>query len=172
MKTLIIGGVRSGKSRLAESLASKTGLPVTVIATATPSDEEMRARIAAHRAHRPAEWTVIEEPRALAQSLSDHAQSARCVIVDCLTLWLTNLLLSSDSALFERERAALISLLPSLPGEILMVTNETNLGIIPMSALARRFGDEAGRLHQELGQIGERVVFTVAGFPLALKGGL
>lgn len=170
IKTLILGGVRSGKSRLAETLALKSNLPVTYIATATAGDEEMRARIEAHRARRPASWTVAEEPLRLAASLRAHAAPNRCVLVDCLTLWLTNLLAATGDGQFASERDALIAALPGLPGEIVLVSNETGLGVTPMGELTRRFCDEAGRLHQELAQCCDRVVFTVAGMPSILKG--
>ena len=170
MKTLILGGVRSGKSRFAETLARGSGLDVTYIATATANDEEMAARIEAHRCRRPARWSVIEEPVALAASLKAGAAAARCVLVDCLTLWLTNLLLAPEDAVFARERAALVEALPSLPGEIILVSNETGLGVIPLGELARRYGDEAGRLHQDLAALCDRVILMVAGLPLFLKG--
>lgn len=169
-KTLILGGVRSGKSRLAERLAFESGLPVTYVATATVGDDEMRARIAAHRARRPAIWSVVEEPRALAATLHSHAAQDRCLLVDCLTLWLTNLLIAEDPSSLERERAALLDTLPSLPGQLILVSNETNMGVMPLGELTRRYCDEAGRLHQDLAQICERVILTVAGLPHILKG--
>ncbi len=168
--TLILGGVRSGKSRLAERLAQDSGLPVTCIATATADDDEMRARIAAHRARRPATWSLVEEPFQLAATLHTHAAPDRCLLVDCLTLWLTNLLMSADERALERERAALLETLPHLPGRILLVGNETNMGITPLGALNRRYCDEAGRLHQSLASLCDRVILTVAGLPLVLKG--
>lgn len=170
MKTLILGGVRSGKSRLAETLALASGLPVTYIATATGDDGEMRARIAAHRARRPPSWITVEEPRRLAAALAEAAAPDRCTVVDCLTLWLTNLLVRHDDAGLARERDAVAASLPQLPGKVILVSNETNLGVVPLDGLARRFCDEAGRLHQTLAQRCERVVLTVAGLPLTLKG--
>lgn len=170
MKTLILGGVRSGKSRLAETLARRTGRPVTYIATATAEDAEMYQRIAIHRARRPADWTVVEEPRALAAQLQNHAQNGHCVIVDCLTLWLTHLLTAATDDDFWHERDALLALMPDITTEVIFVSNETGLGVVPMGALTRRFCDEAGRLHQELAQRCERVIFTVAGLPNVLKG--
>lgn len=169
-KTLILGGVRSGKSRLAERLAFESGLPVTCIATATAGDDEMRARIAAHRARRPAAWSVVEEPCALAATLHAHAAPDRCLLVDCLTLWLTHLLMAEDPSSLERERTALLDTLPDLPGQLILVGNETNMGVMPVGALTRRYCDEAGRLHQDLAQICERVILTVAGLPHSLKG--
>ncbi len=169
-KTLILGGVRSGKSRLAESLAEKTQLPVTYIATARVGDREMAERIAAHQVHRPEHWTLVEEPYRLASALQSHAAENRCLLVDCLTLWLTQLLIDPDPERFNQERSALLTTLPELPGEIILVSNETNFGVIPIDPLSRRFCDESGRLHQTLAQVCERVIMTVAGLPQILKG--
>jgi len=170
MKTLILGGVRSGKSRLAEQLATESNLAVSYVATATAKDEEMQKRIALHRKHRPEHWHVTEEPLQLASALKERAVVGHCVLVDCLTLWLTNLLLADDTAIFERERAALLTTLPELSGEIIMVSNETNMGVMPMGELSRRYCDESGRLHQKLAQVCDRVILTVAGLPHTLKG--
>ena len=170
MRTLILGGARSGKSRLAEHMAQESQLAVTYIATAQAQDMEMAQRIAAHRTRRPAHWTSVEEPFALAAALLAHAAPERCLLVDCLTLWLTNLLLHPDVAMFDRERAALLATLPELPGQIILVSNETGMGIVPLGELTRRYCDEAGWLHQELATKCERVLLTVAGIPLTLKG--
>jgi adenosylcobinamide kinase/adenosylcobinamide-phosphate guanylyltransferase len=170
MKTLILGGVRSGKSRLAESLAQQSGLPVCYVATATAGDDEMRRRIESHRARRPADWTVIEEPLALASTLKKHSARDRCLVVDCLTLWLTNLLTASNASQFTHECEALAQTLPTLPGTIILVSNETGLGVMPLGELTRRFVDEAGNLHQMLAQTCDRVVLTMAGLPIYLKG--
>jgi adenosylcobinamide kinase/adenosylcobinamide-phosphate guanylyltransferase len=170
MKRLILGGVRSGKSRLAERLALESGLPVTYLATALPGDAEMAARIEAHRTRRLQHWRLVEEPYRLAEALRLHAEAGRCLLVECLTLWLTNLLLDADLQRFERERLALLDTLPNLPGELILVGNETNMGVIPMGALSRRFCDESGWLHQALAQSCEEVFLTVAGMPLQLKG--
>ncbi|MEJ2608810.1 MAG: bifunctional adenosylcobinamide kinase/adenosylcobinamide-phosphate guanylyltransferase [Candidatus Thiodiazotropha sp.] len=170
MRTLILGGVRSGKSRLAEKLAIESNLSVTYIATAQAGDDEMVTRIIAHRERRPKQWQLIEEPYQLATVLEAHAKAGTCLLVECLTLWLTNLLLTPDPTLVEKERTALLSTLPNLPGQIILVGNETNMGIIPMDKLSRRFCDESGQLHQALAQISERVILTVAGLPQFLKG--
>lgn len=172
MMTLILGGVRSGKTRLAQRLAAASGLAVTYVATATAGDAEMAQRIAAHRAQRPADWGLIEEPLALAGALRAHAAPGLCLVVDCLTLWLTNLLTLPELApgLLPRERTALLAALPVLPGDLILVANETNLGVIPLGELSRRFCDEAGALHQDLAGVCDRVVLTVAGLPLVLKG--
>jgi adenosylcobinamide kinase / adenosylcobinamide-phosphate guanylyltransferase len=168
VQELILGGARSGKSRYAEQRAMQSDLEVVYIATAEAGDREMCARVALHRLQRPAEWLTVEEPLALAETLRAHAQPTRCIIVDCLTLWLTNLLMANDES-FQRERLALLQVLPSLPGEILFVSNEVGQGIVPINALARRFVDEAGFLHQELAQLCERVTWVVAGLPQVLK---
>ena len=174
MPTLILGGVRSGKSRLAERLAVASGLPVTYIATARAEDDEMQARIQHHQASRPAHWRTLEAPLALAAALQDCAAPGQLVLVDCLTLWLTNLLLADDAGQTQdgliRERAALLAVLPQLPGELILVSNETGLGIVPLGELTRRYCDEAGRLHQDIAALSERVIFTVAGLPHYLKG--
>jgi adenosylcobinamide kinase/adenosylcobinamide-phosphate guanylyltransferase len=172
MKTLILGGVRSGKSRLAERLALESGRPVTYIATATAGDAEMASRIAAHRVRRPADWTVIETPLTLAASVQEHARGGGCLIVDCLTLWLTNLLLAGDDGALAREQQALLDALDDLPGDLVMVGNETGMGIVPLGELTRRYCDAAGRLHQDVAARCDRVLLTVAGLPLALKGDL
>ncbi|GAB3334902.1 bifunctional adenosylcobinamide kinase/adenosylcobinamide-phosphate guanylyltransferase [Marilutibacter aestuarii] len=172
MRSLILGGARSGKSALAERLASASGAPVTYIATGQAGDAEMAARIAHHRARRPTDWACVEEPLALAGALRRHAAPDRCLLVDCLTLWLGNLLIDPDPTCFERERSALLEQVPTLPGALLMVSNEVGMGVVPMGALSRRFVDEAGRLHQDLAQRCERVLFVVAGLPMALKGTL
>lgn len=170
MKTLVLGGVRSGKSRLAERLAVQSGLDVACIATAAAGDEEMRLRIEAHRARRPKEWTVVEEPLAMGKALRTHALPGRILIVDCMTLWLTNLLLDADPETLAREREDLRRSLSTLAGDIVFVSSETGLGVVPLGELARRFCDEAGILHQELAACCERVILAVAGLPHPLKG--
>jgi adenosylcobinamide kinase / adenosylcobinamide-phosphate guanylyltransferase len=170
MIELILGGARSGKSRLAERLAVECGLAVTYIATSQPLDGEMNERIAHHRARRPASWALVEEPLALASILREHAHTDRCLLVDCLTLWLTNLLMLDDGTRLVEEREALLECLAELPGRILMVSNETGLGVVPLGELTRRYVDETGLLHQALAERCQRVVFTVAGLPMVLKG--
>ncbi len=172
MKELILGGARSGKSRLAEQRAMASGLQLIYIATATADDTEMRLRVAEHRQRRSDAWTLIEEPRALASVLHAHAAADRCLLVDCLTLWLSNLLCADQETLFETERRALTELLPRLPGHIILVSNETGLGVVPLGELTRRYTDEAGRLHQDIARCCDRVIFTLAGLPLILKGTL
>lgn len=170
MHELILGGARSGKSRLAETLAVNSGLEVMYIATSQALDEEMRARIAHHKAQRPAHWQLIEEPVQLAKVIAQHARAERCLLIDCLTLWLTNLLLDADPDALAREQQALLDTLKQAPGRIIMVSNETGLGVVPMGELSRRYVDQAGWLHQAIAAISDRVIFTVAGLPMVLKG--
>jgi adenosylcobinamide kinase/adenosylcobinamide-phosphate guanylyltransferase len=169
LRTLILGGARSGKSRHAESLGLHSGLERVYIATAWAGDAEMAERIGRHRAQRHPDWLTVEEPYALASALYAHAASGRFVLVDCLTLWLSNLLTEEPSERFKTERAALLDMLPGLPGNICLVSNEVGQGIVPANPLARRFVDEAGRLHQDLARICERVLWIAAGLPLTLK---
>jgi len=176
---LILGGARSGKSRLAETHAAASGLAVHVIVTAEALDEEMSARIARHRVDRPAGWQVVEAPRQLAAALESTAAADRCVVVDCLTLWLANLLDGAETLapgdgaerlpLFAGERAALLDLIPRLPGRVIFVANEVGLGLVPETPLGRLFRDEAGRVNQAVAALCERVVFVAAGLPLVLK---
>mgnify|MGYP002041379620 FL=1 len=170
MLQLILGGARSGKSRLAEKLAGDSALAVTYIATSQPLDGEMNQRIAHHRERRPAHWGLIEEPLELARVLQESAGEGRCLLMDCLTLWLTNLLMLEDPERLAAEREALLHCLANLPGEIIFVSNETGMGVVPLGELTRRYVDEAGWLHQALAERCQRVVLTVAGLPLTLKG--
>ncbi|CEG51105.1 MULTISPECIES: bifunctional adenosylcobinamide kinase/adenosylcobinamide-phosphate guanylyltransferase [Stutzerimonas stutzeri subgroup] len=169
MLELILGGARSGKSRFAERLAAESGLAVTYIATSQPLDGEMVERIAHHRERRPAHWTLVEEPLQLARVLRAQAAAERCLLVDCLTLWLTNLLMLDDAARLAEERDALLECLDGLPGRILLVSNETGLGVVPLGELTRRYVDEAGWLHQAVAERAQRVTFMVAGLPMTLK---
>ncbi len=170
MKTLILGGVRSGKSRLAEQLAQNSQQPVVYIATATAGDEEMQMRIEQHKQRRPAHWTLVEEPLHLTETLEKFRNKEHCLIVDCLTLWLTNLLLHRNPDILQEETAALLNWLPNSRDKIIFVANETGLGIVPLGELSRRFGDEAGVLNQRLVQLCDQVIFTIAGLPQVLKG--
>jgi adenosylcobinamide kinase/adenosylcobinamide-phosphate guanylyltransferase len=181
-RTLILGGARSGKSGLAERIASGTGNPVTYLATATAGDTEMAQRIGHHRARRPAQWRTIEEPLALAQSLRSACAPGGTVLVDCLTLWLTNLIFSpgeqypDNGAIalphrFIDERKALLDFLDQpAPGDVILVSNEVGMGIVPLGAVSRLFTDEAGRLNQDVAARCDRVIFVAAGLPLTLKG--
>lgn len=167
---LVLGGVRSGKSRLAEQRAQASGREVCYIATATDrGDAEMRARIEAHRVRRPAHWATVEAPLCLVDTLQAQCAPHRCVLVDCLTLWLTQLLCTDDAAFVAAQCDALVRALPHLPGDLILVGNETGLGVVPMGVLSRRFVDAAGELHQRLAARCDEVVLTVAGLPLTLK---
>lgn len=168
MKHLILGGTRSGKSRFAEDLAINSGKKLVYIATAQALDEEMRARIAHHQSLRTGNWLTVEEPLALATSLQQYATEDTCILVDCLTLWLTNILLA-DEETFQREHAALLKTLPQLQGDIVFVSNEVGMGIVAADPLSRRFVDEAGRLHQALAKMCDEVTMVIAGLPLKLK---
>lgn len=168
MQTLILGGARSGKSRYAENLALDSGLEVVYLATAWAGDDEMSERIQHHRLRRPAHWQTVEAPHRLAAALSAHDGPQRFLLVDCLTLWLSNLLEQGDENL-ARERQALLDTLPRLAGTVCLVGNEVGSGIVPLNALARRFVDEAGWLHQDLARLCARVVWVVAGLPQVLK---
>lgn len=180
--TLIVGGARSGKSALAERLARESGKEVVYLATARAGDGEMGARIAHHRARRPAAWRTVEECLELAEVLRRECTPGRLVLVDCLTLWLTNLMLSGEQPLpetgelvlppgFAREHNAFLDLLEAgLPGELVLVSNEVGMGIVPLGALTRRFVDEAGLLNQEVAAHAGRVILVAAGLPLVLKG--
>lgn len=172
MKELILGGVRSGKSTLAEQHATASGLHVVYVATAKVGDEEMRDRIAHHQARRPVHWQLLEAGHDLAAVLQREARADRCLLVDCLTLWLAQMLCDADDQKLQFEVSALLRVLPCLPGRIILVSNETNMGVVPMGELSRRYCDEAGRLHQQLGAICERVILTVAGLPLIVKGSM
>lgn len=166
MKELVLGGARSGKSRHAERTALATGAAVVYVATATAGDDAMAERIRRHRADRPADWSTVEVPLDLAGALEASAAPDRCLLVDCLTLWLSNCLGAGDWA---ARRQALLESLPDLPGTVLLVSNEVGQGVVPLGELSRRFVDEAGWLHQDLAAICDRVTFVTAGIPQTLK---
>ena len=182
--TLVLVGARSGKSHHAEQLALQCAGPVTYIATAPTdrdSDEEMQLRVALHRARRPEHWSLVEEPVRLAEALYTHAQHGGCVLVDCLTLWLNNLLFAEhreypDTGLitppevWTAEIDALLTALPLLPGEVILVSNEIGLGVVPMGAVTRFYVDELGRLNQRLAALADNVHLLVAGIPMVVKG--
>lgn len=181
MKHLILGGARSGKSLLAEQLATASGLPVTYIATAEARDGEMTRRIEHHQSRRPTHWGLAEDPLHLADTLQRLARSDTCLLVDCLTLWLSNLIFAGDAArqaeageavtcpLFRSQIDALTHLLPQLPGHILFVSNEVGWGIVPMDPVTRLFADEQGRLNQRVAAGCDKVTLVAAGLPLTLK---
>ena len=163
--TLVLGGARSGKSRFAESLLPTSRAQRIYLATGQPGDEEMQHRIADHRARRGSGWHTIEAPLDIATPLS-HAGSSP-VLVDCLTLWLSNLM-AADLAI-EEATAGLCRALGKLRAPAVLVSNEVGLGIVPDNALAREFRDHAGRLHQRVAAVADRVFFIAAGLPLTLK---
>lgn len=180
-RTLVLGGARSGKSAHAEQLAIGSGKEVVYIATAHAGDGEMATRIRHHRQQRPAAWRTVEQPLALGEELQRWCAPERLVLVDCLTLWLSNLMFSDAAAhpevgdivlpaLFRRERAHLLEALARAAGDVLLVSNEVGMGIVPYGAISRSFTDEAGRLNQAVAAVCERALFVVAGLPLTLKG--
>ncbi|USD39379.1 MULTISPECIES: bifunctional adenosylcobinamide kinase/adenosylcobinamide-phosphate guanylyltransferase [Ferrimonas] len=172
MKQLISGGARSGKSRLAQQRAREWqqagGGQVVVIATAR-ADDSMAERIAHHQRHRPADWSLIEAQRDLAQALVSASGADTLVLVDCLTLWLANELFADDGD-WPAAKAALLQCLSTLPGPVIFIGNEVGQGVVPLGESNRRFVDECGWLHQHLGQRVDRVTLTIAGLPLELKG--
>ena len=172
--TLVLGGARSGKSTFAENLArvaEAAGRSIVYVATATDGDAEMAARIAEHQRRRPPHWRTAEAPLALAAALAEIARPDCLMLVDCLTLWLTNVLLA-EPPILDAERARLLTALPTLSGDVVLVSNEVGMGLVAPEPLGRRFVDEAGRLHQAVAALADRVVLVVAGLPMALKGTL
>jgi adenosylcobinamide kinase / adenosylcobinamide-phosphate guanylyltransferase len=170
--TLVLGGARSGKSRYAERLIEAAATEGTYVATAEPGDAEMAARIAAHRARRHevgqgSFWHTVEAPVAVPSVTAGEAARDRPLLVDCLTLWLSNLLLADKCV--EAEIAALSAALREAAGPVVLVANEVGLGLVPETPLGRRFRDAAGRLNQEIAALADRVVFVAAGLPLVLK---
>jgi adenosylcobinamide kinase / adenosylcobinamide-phosphate guanylyltransferase len=165
--TLVLGGARSGKSRHAEALVAACPPPWRYLATAQAFDGEMRARIAEHRARRDGRWETVEAPLALADALA--ASAGRPTLVDCLTLWLTNVMLAEHDVAAACD--TLVAACAAAPGPLVLVGNEVGLGIVPENALARRFRDAAGVLHQRLAGAADRVTLMVAGLPLPVKGG-
>ena len=181
MKELIIGGARSGKSLFAEKQATESGMRVVYVATAQALDGEMQRRIAHHQARRPRSWGLAEAPLDLARTLRQNAAPDVCLLVDCLTLWLSNLLFAGaaarqaeaglpiDCALFSDEVHNLVDTLPSLAGKVILVSNEVGWGVVPMASVSRLFADEQGRLNQRVAAVCERVTLVAAGLPLTLK---
>ncbi len=167
---LVLGGARSGKSRYAQKLAEASGCWPVLIATAEACDAEMAARIARHAADRDARWSVIEEPLELAATLRRETRPDRILVVDCVTLWLSNLFLRAlDHVAATQVLAASVA---EVEGPIVLVSNEVGCGIVPDNALARAFGDAQGSLNQALAEACEVVVLVTAGIALRLKPGL
>ncbi len=173
MLTIVTGGAKSGKSRFAEARVVATGRPKIYIATAQAWDDEMRAKIAAHRTDRGAGWHTIEAPRDVATALGAVDADA-VVLLDCATMWLTNTMLAEadPGADLETEIDALLRALQACPAPVVVVTNELGWSIVPENALARRFRDAQGRLNQRLAAQADLVVAVISGLPLALKGRL
>ena len=167
--TLVTGGARSGKSRFAEGLVTATQRPRVYIATAQAWDDEMRNRIADHRNQRGADWTTLDAPYDLAGALRG-VDGGAAVLVDCLTLWLTNVMLAEAD--IAAESAALLEALAACPAPVTVVTNELGWSIVPENALARRFRDAQGRLNQQIAAQADRVITVISGLPLVLKGSL
>ena len=167
--TLVLGGARSGKSRYAERLVEGAASAGTYCATAEAGDAEMAERIAAHRARRGPFWQTVETPLALAPIIASEAKHERPLLIDCLTLWLSNLLLAGKP--IEEETERLCAALRLGAGPIVLVANEVGMGLVPETPLGRRFRDAAGRLNQDVAAVADRVIFVAAGLPLVLKEG-
>jgi len=170
---LILGGARSGKSAYAEKLAAESSMAVTYIATAQVYDAEFGNRIAHHKERRPSDWLTVEVPHRLAETLIAEASPDRCLIIDCLTLWLAQCICPEcappDGVDWALQRKQLLATLPTLPGKIILVSNEVGMGIVPLGEINRQFQDEAGRLNQAVAAISDEVLFIAAGLPLKLK---
>ena len=169
---LILGGARSGKSRLAESLAQSNGKPVHYIATAEIKDPEMSYRVSQHQARRPSHWTITETPLLLAETLNDLATPNSIVLVDCLTLWLSNWLCSEQPEQFQMQKRSFLKVIENkreVGCDIILVSNEVGYGIVPMGELSRQFVDESGWLHQDIAAIADKVDFVMAGLAMPLK---
>ena len=165
--TLILGGARSGKSAYAEQLALASGLHRVYIATAQPHDDEMTKRIAIHQHRRGEQWTTIEQPLALCDALKDAAKTTNIILVDCLTLWLSNLMMADRD--IEEETMNLTTLMPTLTAPVIFVSNEVGMGLVPETALGREFRDHQGRLNQAVAKAADTVSFIAAGYPIVLK---
>ncbi len=169
MKQLILGGARSGKSRYAEQQATSSNKQVYYIATATADDGEMQQRIALHQQQRPAHWQLIEEPMNLSATLKAYNSTEYCLLVDCLTLWLSNCLAYDSVEYLQNQQNDLLETLKQIKSDVIFVSNEVGQGIVPMGELTRTFVDEAGQMHQQLAQVCDQVTFIVAGLPQILK---
>jgi adenosylcobinamide kinase/adenosylcobinamide-phosphate guanylyltransferase len=173
MIELVLGGARSGKSRYAEQQAIKSGKQVIYIATAEAGDSEMQARINIHRQDRPQDWKTVEEPIELARAIEKHNNQHSYLLVDCLTLWLSNILFDKQGKIqqanFKQQTDELLAVLATFSGQLILVTNEVGLGIIAMDKMTRRFVDEAGFLHQKIAALSNKVVLITAGLPQVLK---
>jgi adenosylcobinamide kinase / adenosylcobinamide-phosphate guanylyltransferase len=166
--TFVLGGARSGKSAFAERLAAETGLHRHYLATGQAYDDEMRQRIERHQVDRGDGWSTHEVPLHLAQKLRQIRTTGSVVLVDCLTLWVTNLMMAEDDV--EKASLDLVESLSGQDGHLILVSNEVGLGIVPDNRMAREFRDHAGRLHQRIAAIADEVYFVAAGLPLKMKG--
>lgn len=166
--TLVLGGARSGKSRLAEAIIAPENAPAIYVATAEARDEEMSQRVAAHRERRGENWRTREIPLELADDLPSLMLAEDPILIDCLTLWLSNIMLAQRSA--EAELEALIAVFRQARAPMVLVSNETGLGIVPDNILARRFRDLSGLMNQQIGAAADNVLFVAAGLPLVMKG--
>lgn len=164
---LVLGGARSGKSRYAQERAEVESGALVYIATGQAFDAEMADRIAHHRADRGKRWRTLEAPIALTEAIRAEARPEQVLLVDCLTLWASNLMLADYD--IEAEAAALAACIREVPGRVILVSNEVGLGIVPDNALARRFRDVAGRINQTVAKVVDEAVFIAAGLPLTLK---
>ena len=166
----ITGGARSGKSRLAESLAEGFGTPLCYIATGQALDTEMEERISAHRTRRGGNWHTVEEPLRLAETIRNVDGSFQAILVDCITLWLTNLLLThEDNDKVMAKVGALVEVMPKGKTPLILVSNEVGMGIVPENALARKFRDLAGKANQMLASAADEAYVTFSGIPIRLK---
>ncbi|MDO8437704.1 MAG: bifunctional adenosylcobinamide kinase/adenosylcobinamide-phosphate guanylyltransferase [Nitrosomonadaceae bacterium] len=180
-RTLVLGGTRSGKSIYAEKLAMASDKEVIYIATAQAGDAEMTARIARHRQQRNHAWITVEEPLALGTVIAKWSRPDRLILVDCLTIWLSNLLFIQEQAFpdvgeiippacFSEQRECFLYALKNAVGDVILVSNEIGMGVVPQGAISRWFVDEAGCLNQAVAASCERTVWVAAGLPLLLKG--
>lgn len=166
---LILGGVKSGKTRYGMQRAMQGRQQIIYVATAQARDDEMRARIRRHRDDRPDDWLLIEEPIALSDVLKSHDSVEHCFIVDCLTLWMSNLLEQKD-AVMDNQIDQFLNTLNQVDARVIMISNETSMGVVPLGSLTRRYCDAIGLLHQSAGQLCNRVTLMVAGLPIQVKG--
>jgi adenosylcobinamide kinase/adenosylcobinamide-phosphate guanylyltransferase len=165
--TFVLGGARSGKSRYAEGLVMDCAPPWVYVATAEAYDDEMTVRIAEHRHRRDGRWRTVEAPVDLPAAIIAHAREGQAVLIDCLTLWLSNVMLAGRDSVAEQQR--LIAALSDASGPVVVVSNEVGFGIVPDNALARKFRDAQGRVNMQVAAIADRAVLIAAGLPLILK---
>jgi adenosylcobinamide kinase/adenosylcobinamide-phosphate guanylyltransferase len=169
--TFVIGGCRSGKSGHAQALAEEMPGRKLYLATCVPQDEEMQARVRRHQQQRGAGWETLEEPQALSAAIDTHGRDYSVILVDCLTLWTSNLLLSADGrTALENATRALVQSLAGAQCQVILVSNEVGAGIVPENELARLYRDEAGRVNQQIAAAADRVIWMVAGIPVQIKG--